>query len=151
MSTMKRAPSRASPPPTLEPWAPRFGDGLHDPLRRLTAMAIDDCEREDKNLEHRVEIELTHYTSSGARFRVTYLGKTLIESARDPEHEACRALLAQGIKGKLVTYSPGSLVARMRIDIETGAKLTIIENVEEGPRRARYRRHPGSTEPDDAE
>jgi hypothetical protein len=107
MSTMKRAPSRASPPPTLEPWAPRFGDGLHDPLRPLTAMAIDDCEREDKNLEHRVEIELTHYTSSGARFRVTYLGKTLIESARDPEHEACRALLAQGIKGKLVPRQLG--------------------------------------------
>jgi hypothetical protein len=148
---MKRAPSRTSRPPALEPWALRFRDGLHDPLRPLTAMAIDDCDREDKNLEHRVEIELTHNTSSGARFRVTHLGETLIESARDPEYEACRALLAKGIKGKMVTYSRGSLVTRMRIDIETGAKLTIIENAKEGPRRARYRPHPGSTEPDDAE
>ena len=81
---------------------------------------------------------------------MTYLGETLIESARDPEYEACRALLAKGVKGKMVTYSPGSLVARMRIDIETGAKLTILETAKAGPRAARYRPHPGSTEPDDA-
>ena len=150
MSTMKRATSRTSRL-TAQPWAPRFRDGLRDPLRPLTAMAIDDSEREDNNLEqHRIEIEHTHYASTGARYRVTYLGETLIESARDPEYEACRALLAKGVKGKMVTYSPGSLVARMRIDIETGAKLTIIENAKEGPRRARYRPHPGSTEPDDA-
>jgi hypothetical protein len=114
-------------------------------------MAIDDCEREDKNLEHRIEIELTHYTPAGARYRVTYLGKTLIGSARDPEYEACRALLAKGVKGKMVTYSPGSLVPRTRIDIESGAQLTIIENTNEGPRRARYRPHPGAADQDDAE
>ena len=80
-----------------------------------------------------------------------YLGETLIESARDPEHEACRALLAKGTTGKLVIYSPGSSVARSNIDIEKGARMTIVENVKDGPRTARYRPHPGSTEQDDPE
>ena len=78
---------------------------------------------EKKPIEHRVDIQLTHYTSTGARYRVTYLGATLVESARDPEFEACRALLARGITGTLVTYSPGGSVPRMRVDIEKGAKL----------------------------
>jgi hypothetical protein len=133
----------------LDQWALRYRAGLGQ--SSMTAMAIDDCEREDKNPEHRIEIEPTHSTGTGARYRVTHSGKTLIESARDPEYQACRALLAKGIRGELVTYRPGSLVARMRIDIETGAQLTIIENAKEGPRRARYRPHPGSTEPDEAE
>jgi hypothetical protein len=136
---------------SLESWAWRHSVTT-DANRSLAAVAIGDANPpEGTSLEHRIEIELTHNTSSGARFRVTHLGKTLIESARDPEYEACRALLAKGIKGKMVTYSPGSLVPRMGIDIETGAQFTIIENAKEGPRRARYRPHPGSTEPDDAE
>jgi len=136
---------------SLESWAWRHSVTT-DANRSLAAVAIGDANPpEGTSLEHRIEIELTHYTPAGARYRVTYLGETLIGSARDPEYEACRALLAKGIKGMLVTYSPGRLVARMRIDIETGAQLTIIENAKEGPRRARYRPHPGSAEPDDAE
>ena len=91
---------------------------------------------------HRIEIERTRYTSTGARYRVTYLGETLIESARDPTFEACRALLARGIVGTLVTYSPGSSVPRLRADIEQGAKLMTIDNANDGPRFGRYRPHP---------
>ena len=105
----------------------------------------------EKPIEHRIEIERPHYTLAGARYRVTYLGATLIESARDPEYEACRALLARGITGTLVTYSPGSSVPRMRVDIEKGAKLTIVENAKDGPRTARYRPHPSSAREEDAE
>ena len=86
-------------------------------------MAVDDVsQREEPNAEHRMDIEPTHYTSTGARYRVTYLGETLIQSARDPAFEACRALLAKGVKGRLVTYSPGSSVPRMRVDIEKGCE-----------------------------
>ena len=115
-------------------------------------MAVDDVsQREEPNAEHRVDIEPTHYTSTGARYRVTYLGETLIQSARDPAFEACRALLAKGVKGRLVTYSPGSSVPRMRVDIEIGAKLTTIDSSTVGPRFGRCRPHPTSNQGDDAE
>ena len=106
---------------------------------------------EKKPIEHRVDIQLTHHTSTGARYRVTYLGATLVESARDPEFEACRVLLAMGITGTLVTYNPGGSVSRMRVDIEHGAKLTTVEKAKDGPRLARYRPHPTSVQEDDAE
>lgn len=93
----------------------------------------------------------SHYAGTRARFRVTYLGKTLFESARDPEFEACRALLARGVTGTLVTYSPGSSVPRMRIDIAKGAQLMTIDNAEDGPRIGRYRPHPKSSDRDDGE
>jgi hypothetical protein len=117
----------------------------------LAAVAIDDTDQRKKPIEHRIEIERPHYTLAGARYRVTYLGATLIESARDPDFEACRALLARGITGTLVTYSPGGSVPRMRVDIEQGAKLTIVENAKDGPRTARYRPHPSSAREEDAE
>jgi hypothetical protein len=82
---------------------------------------------------------------------VTYLGQTLIASARDPEFEACRALLARGTRGILVVYSPGSPVPRMRVDIEEGAKLTTVENAKKGPWTTRYRPRPDGVDPDEPE
>src|SRR6476469_1491514 len=78
MSKREPARSRRSRALGLDPWALRHRGGQAP----MTAMAVDDSEREDKYLEHRIEIEHTHYTPTGARYRVTYLGKTLIESAR---------------------------------------------------------------------
>ena len=125
--------------------SPGRGGSLHT---AITAKAIDGSE---KRLEHRVELELTHYAGTHARYRVTYLGKTLIESTRDPELDACRALLAKGISGVLVTYSPEGSVPRMRIDIEKGSQRMTIDNTADGPRIGRYRRHPKSTDRDDEE
>ena len=104
-----------------------------------------------RGAEHRIEIERTHYRSTGARYRVTYLGETLVESARDPEFEACRALLAKGVTGTMVTYSHGSSVPRLRVDIEKGAKLATIDNANDGPRFGRYRPHPNGGKGDDGE
>jgi hypothetical protein len=112
-------------------------------------VGADDLGEPKKALEHRVELELTHNTGTRARYRVTYLGETLIESARDPEFEACRVLLAKGITGTLATYSPGSSVPRMRIGIAKGAQLMTIENAADGPRIGRYRPHPKSADRDD--
>src|SRR5262245_41061940 len=147
MSSMKPVkPSQARPLPQNQ-WMRRVGGATE----LLAAVAIDDTDQRKKPIEHRVDIQRTHYTSTGARYRVTYLGTTLIESARDPEFEACRALLARGITGTLVTYNPGGTVPRMRVDIEKGTKLSTVENAKDGPRRARYRPHPSSALEEDAE
>jgi hypothetical protein len=151
MSNMKPVISRKSRPLGLDPWALRHQGGLTDSTRFMTAMATDGANRsEETSTEHRIEIERTHYRS-GARYRVKYLGETLIESARDPEFEACRALLASGATGTLVTYSPGSSVPRMKVDIENGAKLATIDNANDGPRFGRYRPHPNGGKADDAD
>lgn len=102
--------------------------------------------------EHRVELSLTHIAGTGARYRVTHLGAVLIESTRDPEFEACRALLAKGITGTMVTYSPGSPVPRMRLDIEKGAALMTIESATVGLRICRYKPHPrAADDPEDGD
>jgi hypothetical protein len=97
---------------SMKPVKPAQAHPLHQNLwmRRvsgaselLATVAIDETDQRKKPIEHRIEIQQTHYTSTGARYRLTYLGATLIESARDPEYEACRALLARGITGTLVT------------------------------------------------
>jgi hypothetical protein len=139
-------------PNTLRPLYPSLWRPHEASARQpLMVVGADDPGELTKAVEHRVELELTHYAGTRARYRVTYLGKTLIKSARDPEFEACRALLAKGITGTLVTYSPGSSVPCMRIDIAKGAQLMTIDNAEDGPRIGRYRPHPKTTEQDDAE
>jgi hypothetical protein len=149
MSNMKPLSSTKSRPLGFDPWALRQ-PGVDNPGKFITAMAVDDPKRA-ASAEHRVEIERTRYTSTGARYRVTYLGETLIESTRDPAFEACRALLARGIVGKLVTYSPGSSVPRLRVDIEKGSKLMTIDNANDGPRFGRYRPHPDGGKGDEGE
>jgi hypothetical protein len=97
-------------PNTLRPLDP----GLwrrHEASARQPLMVVgaDDPGESTKAVEYRVELELTHYAGTRARYRVTYLGKTLIESARDPEFEACRALLAWGRHGDTGDLQPGQL------------------------------------------
>jgi hypothetical protein len=128
-----------------QPWI-RHGGGAGD---LVTAVAIDGPEHPSKAAEHRIDVERTHYTSTGARYRVTYLGEMLVEGACTPLFDACRALLARGITGMLVMYSPGSSVPRMKADIEEGAQLTVAEGDKAGPRLARYRPHPASAGEED--
>ena len=71
------------------------------------------------HIEHRIELEQT-----SATYRLYHEGAVLLENARDPEFQACRALLALGLTGQLVTYSVGSSTPRMRIDIRAGAKMS---------------------------
>jgi len=75
----------------------------------------------------KVEIEPTTRGSRGQRYRVLYQGEALIESARNPEHDACRALLARGITGTLEVWHRGASHAGSRIDIACGAKWTVRE------------------------
>jgi hypothetical protein len=145
MSSMKRttpAKYRAIDP---QLWMRQGGGGSE----LLTAVAIDDTQEPKKDIEHRIDVERTHFTSTGARYRVTYLGETLVEGARTPLFDACCVLVARGITGTLVMYSPGGSVPRAKVDIEKGAQLTVTESATSGPRLARYRPHPDTTREDD--
>jgi hypothetical protein len=57
----------------------------------------------------------------------------LIESSRDPELDACRALVAIGITGRLAVWRSGAAHAASRVDIERGAKWSAVET-DHGPR-----------------
>jgi hypothetical protein len=69
----------------------------------------------------------------------------LIEDTWNPEFEACRALLAKGIKGKLQAWRRGKQHWDMQLDIERGAGLTVEENEHHGPKIVRWRPHPQTT------
>jgi hypothetical protein len=84
-------------------------------------------------------VEVVGLGERGHRYRVTYGGGVLIASCRVPEFDACRALLALGITGKLEMWRPGKEWPDMQLDIEAGAKLTVIENENEGPRFGLWR------------
>jgi hypothetical protein len=91
---------------------------------------------------HRITIEPTNLSDGGQRYRATHDGDVLVGSSRNPEFDACRALLALGLTGKVEVLRPGSAFPAMRIDIECGARLTIIETERLGPRQSRWRPAP---------
>jgi hypothetical protein len=65
---------------------------------------------------------------TGYVYSVLFNGTLLVERSRDPEHDAARALLAQGIAGKLTLCDGKTGIPRTIIDIEKAAKLTVREN-----------------------
>jgi hypothetical protein len=88
---------------------------------------------------HRITIEPTALGDRGLRYRVTYASSTLIEGSRVPALDACRALVALGSTGKLEVWRSGKSWPDMQLEIEAGAKLTVIETEKEGPRFAPWR------------
>jgi hypothetical protein len=88
----------------------------------------------------RIIIEPTTLGDRGQRYRVKWAGGTLIEYTRNPEHDACRALLARGITGRLEVWRAGAELPASSIDIERGAQWTISETGEHGPLLVRWKR-----------
>lgn len=72
------------------------------------------------------------------RFRVWHDGRVLIEATRDPEHEACRALLALGLTGQLQTTWCGKKGICAKFDIETAAQFT-TSDADNGTRTVRWK------------
>ena len=70
---------------------------------------------------------------------MTHNDDTLIESTKNPEFDAARALLARGIVGQLEIWRRGASSPAMRLDIEKGARLTVEEGDCEGLRFVRWR------------
>jgi len=83
------------------------------------------------------QITLIPSFKNGYRYKVIHQGHTLIEDTSNPEYDACRALLAKGITGQLVTYRGETPC--MVLDIEKGAEITILETSTSGPRKVKYR------------
>jgi hypothetical protein len=88
---------------------------------------------------HKIIIEATGRGSRGQRYRATYAGATLIESSLNPEFDSCRALVQNGITGKLEVWRQGGVVPAMTLDIERAAGLTTSETDERGLRIVRWR------------
>ena len=82
----------------------------------------------------RIYIEPASLGERGQRYRVIHDGVTLIESSRNPEFDACRALLARGITGLLESWHKDVPFAALYVDIEKGARLTVQESEHIGPR-----------------
>ena len=96
----------------------------------------------------RVDLEPIGLTEQGQRYRVTYAGETLVEGRRNPIFDACRALLARGITGRLKVWRRGKTSADMQLDIERGAGFAIRETATESLRIVPWRPHPDVTSPD---
>jgi hypothetical protein len=71
--------------------------------------------------------------AKGTIYCATYAGEVLIAACR-PEFDACRALLARGITGRLEMRRPGRPTWDLAVDIEDGAGLTVRETETEGQR-----------------
>jgi hypothetical protein len=90
---------------------------------------------------HRVYIEPTTIRGDrGQYYRVHYRGASLIDETWNPEFEACRELLAQGITGRLEVWRLGKSYPDMLVrDIATAAERTVVENESHGPRFVRWK------------
>ena len=88
---------------------------------------------------HRIDIEPVGIGDRGRRYRVHHAGAVLIERSRNPEFDACRALLAKGFTGRLEMWHRGASFAALRLDIEKGAKFTVEERDAKGLQIVRWR------------
>ena len=87
---------------------------------------------------HSVIIEPTSLGVRGQYYRVRFRDEILVQYSRVPEFDACRALLARGITGRLSTYM-GNEYPHLILDIEKAAKWTIREDEHWAPTRVPYR------------
>jgi hypothetical protein len=87
---------------------------------------------------HRIDVTVVKYGERGPVYRVMYAGEVLRARARCPLFEACRALLAKGITGRLELWRAGKATFDAACDIEVGAQHTIIETAEVSLRLAKW-------------
>jgi hypothetical protein len=97
-----------------------------------------------RNMTHRIEIEPTTIRGErGQYYRVHYEGAVLIDETWNPELEACRALLARGIAGRLEIWRCGKSYPDMLVlNIAKAAEWTVEENEKSGPRFVRWKPRP---------
>ena len=84
---------------------------------------------------HRIVIEPTSiHGERGQHYRVYFDGVVLIDDTWNPKFEACRALVARGITGRMEVWRAGKAHANMIVpSIEEAARWTVVENEKEGP------------------
>lgn len=85
-----------------------------------------------------IEIELSHYSSTGARYKVFHDGALLLKSAREPFCAGARELQARGLSGPLAMCRRGSRQMDLTGTIEGAALLTVTEGQVGQPRFAKW-------------
>ena len=82
---------------------------------------------------HRIVIEPTTIRGDqGQYYRVRYEDEVLIEETWNPELEACRALIARGITGRMEVWRAGKAHADIIVpSIEEAARWSVVENDKE--------------------
>jgi hypothetical protein len=80
---------------------------------------------------------------AGYLYSVIFCGKLIVERSRDPECDASRALLAQGITGEVILLDGKTGKPRTIIDIAKAARHT-VEETGGMPRFRKYRERGGS-------
>jgi hypothetical protein len=69
---------------------------------------------------------------SGGKHYYTYsmefAGELIVEGSNNPEHDACRAMLAKGLTGTLLILDCATGRERSRIDIERGSLWLVSED-----------------------
>jgi hypothetical protein len=63
----------------------------------------------------------------------------MVEGRRNPIFDACRALLARGITGRLEVWRKGRASADMQLNIEKGAGLAVWESEKHSLRTVAWR------------
>jgi hypothetical protein len=74
----------------------------------------------------------------GYRYDVILDGETIVCRSSDPGHDAARALLARGFRGRFRTIDFNTGRPRMIFDIEKAARLRVIEQDRRGLKIGRY-------------
>lgn len=85
-----------------------------------------------------IDIEMTHTTANGARYRVWHDGEVLVASAREPLCTAARALVEKGVTGRVQMRRVGSERVDMSGLIAVFAAMTVSESQVSAPKFARY-------------
>ena len=74
-------------------------------------------------------------------YSVEFAGDLIVKRSTNPEHDACRALLARGVTGPLLLLDCATGKERSRIDIERGA-LWLVSEGQHGFRLTRWKPFP---------
>jgi hypothetical protein len=61
-------------------------------------------------------------------YSVQFSGEVIVQDSNNPEHDACRALLAKGLTGTLLILDCATDRERSRIDIERGSFWLVSED-----------------------
>jgi hypothetical protein len=94
-----------------------------------------------------IEIECSHTTASGSRYRVWHDGSVLLESCRDPLTDGARALVKRGVTGRVQMKRVGSSSIDMHGLIAVLATRTISEGQTSIPRFAKWAEFDAALQP----
>lgn len=87
---------------------------------------------------HRAIISPTKTGARGSLFAITVDGIEIVRSSRQAVLDACRELRTRGVTGTLEVSHVGSDVVAMRVDIDRGAGLSVVESDKQGLKFAKW-------------